>query len=84
MDEAELHTGRSQREAPNVLSGWTCPSKTCGYIIKDFVERKMKKKINPFKITIKPFTLIFWSAVVVILAVLGLLLKRNKTSPRKK
>jgi len=44
----------------------------------------MKEKINPLKMTIKPFTLIFWSVVVVILAFLGLLLKRNKENPRQK
>lgn len=43
-----------------------------------------KKKFNIFKTPIKPFTLIFWAFVVVVMAFFGLLLKRKKTSERKK
>lgn len=38
----------------------------------------MKKKTNLLKNTIKPFTVIFWVITVVILAVVGLFLRRKK------
>jgi hypothetical protein len=43
-----------------------------------------KNKINLFKTPIKPFSFIFWAAVIVVLAVFGLLLRRKTADPRKK
>jgi hypothetical protein len=43
----------------------------------------MKTKISKFKMTINPFTLIFWSAVIVIIAFFGLLFGRKKEDLRK-
>ncbi|WP_187148756.1 hypothetical protein [Methanosarcina thermophila] len=43
-----------------------------------------KNKINLFKIPIKPFSIIFWAAVIVVMAVFRLLLGRKKADLRKK
>jgi len=44
----------------------------------------MKKETNLIKITIKPFTVIFWVVVVVVMAVFGLLFRRKKAYLTKK
>ncbi|WP_167829518.1 hypothetical protein [Methanosarcina flavescens] len=43
-----------------------------------------KSKINLLKTPIKPFSAIFWAAVIVVMAVFGLLLRRKKADLRKK
>ena len=44
----------------------------------------MKKKTKLLKNTVKPFTVIFWAFVVVIMAVFGLLFRWKKAGMRKK
>ena len=42
-------------------------------------EKMMKQKINLLKKPLNPFSVIFWAFVAVVLAVLGLFIKRKKT-----
>jgi len=44
----------------------------------------MNKKLSLLKISMKPFTIIFWAIVVVAMAFFGLLLKYKKISLKKK
>ncbi len=44
----------------------------------------MMKRMNLLKKPIKPFTVIFWAVVVVVMAAFGLLLKRKKADLKQK
>lgn len=44
----------------------------------------MNKKTNLLKKPMRPFTVIFWALMVVVMAAFGLLVKQKKISLRKK